>query len=975
MAKTDVRRDYYADLGLVPSADTDDIKKQFRKLALKFHPDRNPGKEVEYNSKFQAIQAAYEILVDPTQRLKYDTDRIRAGYGKFYTPSGSHNIPRKPSAANYTPASSTAKPQRKSPFANRPNSFQNTAGAQRYASYSRGAPQQPGQRAQDRGQTRADAYRGFQNTKGSGSGMPGWSQFDPRTGGRSPYSGSMPRANDGQSQKQRSAYEHFNASHSASNENFNAQAPKKKQGFAPRTPGGDEPMASNTSAYANTARDRSNRWSTFFESAPSPTARKQTAASQNPPTQTDKDGRFAERESSRYATSGGEKTFFSSGSFAQSAGMRVPPQQPRPAWEANAPGTDSPNTGQHRSASPNGKADSPQSSDTSTSSSDTEDGDERSAFEPKAPKSRLRAREKYANYRARYNMNAGTGEHSATQSSNTGSSYFPPRILDSLDNLIAFTRKKIGLDADQDVDGLKEGHNSDSAPFSGGAQRPQSQPTAPQAESNVTENPDPASEPQNGSFKSSSHGDLRSGFKANDWHSAFQGDFVFQTTQPDKNQTPNPQTADTSGGAGVNGLANTPPGRTSNGPSRSAPVFQRRPVPSTERQFSAEGWMAQFSNLSWAMPKDDGTRDTNSQASRASSQGPRSPKKQSKPASRAQAQPAQFTEKNFNPDDWAEQFRNMSWLCRMKMAPETPIPKHRRRILRDRGALRNSQSLQPGLERRTQPVEDQAAKVDVEEGEAMDIDEDQSTAAAGPEKEPRNQNKDAPQPKPGTSPNSGKVKDPQPESGAFNMNNLGKTDPFTNTNSGGIDNMKDIHATLPFESCTKPAGKPVLGVRARELQCPNPPKRPRVPNLMPVSAGSQQLGLSRSVWNRYVAEMNTYMREWNDFNGRMLAHFLARQEAVKTGLAPGWIGAVGDSARLNVDSPEGSEPSRDDTEDAVDDVLMPGTAKGGYSAYLRGLEEDVKVRKHWDVACEMHHECILHLGKMREWIRNGGKLL
>lgn len=84
-------------------------------------------------------------------------------------------------------------------------------------------------------------------------------------------------------------------------------------------------------------------------------------------------------------------------------------------------------------------------------------------------------------------MNAGTGEHSAAQSSNTGSSYFPPRILDSLDNLIAFTRKKIGLDADQDVDGRKEGHNSDSATFSGGAQRPQSQPTAPQAEHNVYE--------------------------------------------------------------------------------------------------------------------------------------------------------------------------------------------------------------------------------------------------------------------------------------------------------------------------------------------------------------------------------------------------------------------------------------------------------------------------------------------------------
>jgi hypothetical protein len=513
------------------------------------------------------------------------------------------------------------------------------------------------------------------------------------------------------------------------------------------------------------------------------------------------------------------------------------------------------------------------------------------------------------------------------------------------------------------------------------------------ADCHSTENSDPASDSQNGNFKSSSsHGDLRSGFSANDWHGAFQGDFVFQTTQPDKNQTPNPQTADTGGAASKNGFANMPFGGTSNGPSRSEPAFQRKPVPFTERQFSAEDWMVEFSNLSWAMPKDDGTRDTNTQASRASSQGPRSPKKQSRPASRAQAQPTPFTEKNFNPDDWVEQFRNMSWAMpnddgtrdANSQAPQANSqgqwsPKKQQKPSA-RARTPHAASVATEAEEAKSTVdagnEDQAAKVDVEgEAEAMDIDEDQSTAAAGPEKEPRNQNNDVPPPKPGTSPNGGKAKDPQPESGAFNMNNLGKTDPFTNTNSGGIDNMKDIHATLPFESRAKPARKPVLGVRARELQCPNPPKRPRVPNLTPVSTGSQQLGLSRGVWNQYVAEMNTYMREWNDFNGRMLAHFSARQEAVKTGLAPGWIGAVGDSARLNVDSPAGSEPSRDGTEDALDDVLMPGGAKGGYSAYLRGLEEDVKVRKHWDVACEMHHECIIHLGKMREWIRNGGKLL
>ena len=81
--------------------------------ALKYHPDRNPGREAEFNAKFQAIQAANEILSDPQQRLKYDTDRLRAGYGKFYGPPKA-NTQRKtqPSAwARQTPTSSGPPPQ------------------------------------------------------------------------------------------------------------------------------------------------------------------------------------------------------------------------------------------------------------------------------------------------------------------------------------------------------------------------------------------------------------------------------------------------------------------------------------------------------------------------------------------------------------------------------------------------------------------------------------------------------------------------------------------------------------------------------------------------------------------------------------------------------------------------------------------------------------------------------------------------
>lgn len=78
MVKPDYSRDYYADLELTASADVLEIKKQFKKLALKYHPDRNPGQEDAAKDKFLVIQAAHEILTDPALKIKYDTNRKRS---------------------------------------------------------------------------------------------------------------------------------------------------------------------------------------------------------------------------------------------------------------------------------------------------------------------------------------------------------------------------------------------------------------------------------------------------------------------------------------------------------------------------------------------------------------------------------------------------------------------------------------------------------------------------------------------------------------------------------------------------------------------------------------------------------------------------------------------------------------------------------------------------------------------------------
>ncbi|MCQ2590705.1 MAG: molecular chaperone DnaJ [Treponema sp.] len=65
------KRDYYEVLGIEKSADQDTIKKAYRKLAVKYHPDRNPG-DKEAEDKFKEATEAYEVLSDEQKRPIYD---------------------------------------------------------------------------------------------------------------------------------------------------------------------------------------------------------------------------------------------------------------------------------------------------------------------------------------------------------------------------------------------------------------------------------------------------------------------------------------------------------------------------------------------------------------------------------------------------------------------------------------------------------------------------------------------------------------------------------------------------------------------------------------------------------------------------------------------------------------------------------------------------------------------------------------
>jgi molecular chaperone DnaJ len=82
-----VERDHYAELGVARDATNDDIGRAFRKLAAKYHPDRNPG-DKQAEERFKRIAEAYNVLSDPKSRAAYD----RGGSQQVEVDTGFHGF-------------------------------------------------------------------------------------------------------------------------------------------------------------------------------------------------------------------------------------------------------------------------------------------------------------------------------------------------------------------------------------------------------------------------------------------------------------------------------------------------------------------------------------------------------------------------------------------------------------------------------------------------------------------------------------------------------------------------------------------------------------------------------------------------------------------------------------------------------------------------------------------------------------------
>jgi curved DNA-binding protein len=85
--------EYYRTLGVQPGASQDDLKKAYRALAKKYHPDLHPGDQ-EAETRFKEVNEAYEVLGDPDKRKEYDAKQQTAQR---------HQAPNKARSATRTP--------------------------------------------------------------------------------------------------------------------------------------------------------------------------------------------------------------------------------------------------------------------------------------------------------------------------------------------------------------------------------------------------------------------------------------------------------------------------------------------------------------------------------------------------------------------------------------------------------------------------------------------------------------------------------------------------------------------------------------------------------------------------------------------------------------------------------------------------------------------------------------------------------
>ncbi|VBB74068.1 Putative protein of unknown function [Podospora comata] len=279
MVKPDFERDYYADLELPSMSEIEVVKKQFKKLALKYHPDRNIGNEELSKEKFVLIQTAHEILTDPSQKAKYDAHRARLGrWSAAY--GGASGVRGNPYMNTSQDINSKfgAPPQRRPPMPTRPTTTASTGGASRYSQW------------QAKPKTKTESMREQSKSEA-------WERSrasNPQTayGATRPV---PPRPRDAPPTPRSAAQERRQQAAFGGNST-------RKTGFTPSSPTGDEPPVKNHHYNTYTASGSTSAAGAAPTGKPRP-----TSEYVDPLTQQFGDTFLDNRQSTPYATNVGEK--------------------------------------------------------------------------------------------------------------------------------------------------------------------------------------------------------------------------------------------------------------------------------------------------------------------------------------------------------------------------------------------------------------------------------------------------------------------------------------------------------------------------------------------------------------------------------------------------------------------------------------------------------------------------------------------
>lgn len=938
------------------------------------------------------MQAAYDTLSTPDKRQKYDNERLKRG---------SLWQKRPPSAArastNVPPTSNTTR----NPFqARQPPKA--APGPSRYADFAHTSRDSSPFHRSDVN-AKFQAFKAFENMKGANQPA-------------SPQKGSPPKsrpAPTAQKARTRSDWDEGSFDEPPRPSRTQSTRTPRRTGFNPYSEDGDDTSSRNTSAYYNVSRGERPQASypkpqeNLFAQA---YANKRTSFSPNNNDNAE-DVYSSDRISTPYTSKSGEKTYFSSAGLGRSASTASNLHNLNPE---RAKGSQGSANGRHRSASPRARSPQPKPRhDSSTSASSSEDEfqtDQRKESQQSYYARRGSADPRSAGPRGKLDDDEPLSTTPRRQQTDPDlfadgqlpRTHYPPASSGQSSESIAQQRMRQNLE--RDGKGPPKASESGARGFNEALNHNDKKPALyehvsfPSAlNSRFSFQPDQAKANLAGrpSVRKASHvwpywaipssvAPRTGATDSEPWASGSTAPPVIRVTQCD-----------------LQNANDTCENSTFSVPSSSSGSASPSKNPSTENvntQFSNSGWPGKFTTGtdSIGSQTEPSARVQRSRASppkrpamaRSMHTSPRTTSpRQDQPGTEAPPTvPAagsglyQHTSPTrFSSDEWNKHFKEGQWAM-----PPPPPPSAGRPISTPRSRS-GKRAAQPGVRSGTGASKNPFIVVDDtgdegdDEGRAsssnLDTDPEMSRQAstnameidsttppatrvtsensAGPV--PLGSNATSPTPPYTTFPR------PPPPSTAFNMTPLTSTFPMSGSSAAGLADLKsDLGSTLPFQSGTSPAVN--APPKAQELELPHPPKLPLPPGRLTLTS-----------YAVYMNQVTVYMREFHAFNAQIVAHFDARQAAMESmmretsakvekgflpmlnGVGGGGFGSVGMGGIGGANVAQIAAWS-----------WMGARADDGYQKYVAWMEEDERVRKHWEIAYDKHKLALEKLGSVRK---------